>query len=322
MIILWAEGGSRIGSGHLNRSLSIYNILKGEFPVYFYAEDSESIEFYEKADVKIVKYDDLKNNEIFLITDLRFPEEHDSLSDIKKFAFAHLSINDMGLSQIDSDIVFDGHIKNLIPYKKKEGVKYFLGPKYFLLKTKFRHFNKARKKIRKRAKKVYISLGGWFDVDILRKFAEILLKEGFSVVASWGFGKTKRERRLFKKSFPSVHIVVNGSYIPRKYYEADIAILSGGISFYEAAATGTPSILFYKDHYQKFTVESFLEKGFGFSGGNLFDFKIDYFLELIRKLKYDFSLREQHSQTGKSLVDGLGLLRLKNIVKEEYRRFL
>lgn len=322
MIVLWAEGGSRIGSGHLNRTLTIYNILKGDFNVCFYAEDRESIEFYKKAGVKLLNSDDLKNNKFFLITDLRFPEEHNSLSGIKKSAILHISINDMGLSQINSDIVVDGHLEAIIPYEKKENVKYFLGPEYFILKTKFRHFNKARKKIKKRAKRVYISLGGWFDLEILREFTEILLNEGFSLNVSWGFGKTNRVRRLFKKSFPSVHIVTDGRTIPRKYYEADIAILAGGISFYEAASTGTPSMFFYKDKYQKFTVDSFLKKGFGFSGGYLADFDTQDFIKLIRELKYNFKLREKQSEIGKKIVDGLGIIRLKNIVVNEYGRLL
>ncbi len=318
MIVIWAEGGERIGSGHLNRSVDIFNILKGEFPVNFYAEDQESIQFYKDRGIYVLKYDVLKKGSFFLITDLRFPEEHKNLKEIKKNVPKHLSIHDMGLAQINSDIKIDGHIKMISDYHLENNKKYFLGPEYFLLKTKFRHFNKAIKKIKKKARRIYLSLGGWSRLEDLRYFTELLLKEGYVLTISWGFGKSNRDRRLFRKNFPSVHIVTRGEFIPRKYYEADIAILAGGISFYEAACTGTPSLLFYKDEFQKFTVESFVEKGFGISAGNLYNFNTNEFLEILRNYRYDFEMRKNHSNVGKRIVDGLGLLRLKKIVEKEY----
>ncbi len=318
MIVIWAEGGKRIGSGHLNRSMDVFNILKGEFNVNFYAEDPESIQFYRDREIHVLKFDVLKNGNFFLITDLRFPEEHKNLKDIKKYALKHLSIHDMGLAQMDSDIKVDGHIKMLNEYQFEDNKKYYLGPDYFLLKTKFRHFNKVRKKVKKKARRIYLSLGGWSRLEDLRYFSELLLKEGFVLTISWGFGKSNRDRRLFRKNFPSVDIVTRGEFIPRKYYEADIAILAGGISFYEAACTGTPSLLFYKDEFQKFTVNSFVEHGFGISAGNLFDFNENEFLEVLRNYKYDFEMRKNHSNAGKRMIDGLGLLRLKKIVEEEY----
>ena len=321
MIVLWAEGGSKIGSGHLNRSIDIFNQIKGALPVKFFAEDSESIEFYRDRGFEVEVFKSLLRKNFILITDLRFPEQHPNLFLIKNKALKHISINDMGLSQIDSDIVIDGHIKQLYPYKKRDGVEYYTGTKYFILKTKFRHFNKVRKRNRKIAKHIYLSLGGWSKLEDLRLFTELILKEGYSLTISWGFGKTKRERRLFRKNFPSVKIVTKGDFIPRKYYEADIAILAGGISFYEAASTGTPSILFYKDEFQKFTVDSFLESGYGVSGGNLFDFDIEGFIRILNNYKYDFKLRKEHSDTGKYLVDGLGLIRVQRIIEREYKKF-
>ncbi len=320
MILIWAEGGEGIGSGHLNRSIDVYNILKGEFFVKFYAERKESIDFYKRMGIDVLKMEELKDKKFFLITDLRLPENHPSLEKIKKNSLKHLSIHDMGLAQIESEIKLDGHIDFLYPYEKRKDVKYYLGPDYFLLKTKFRHFNKARKKIRKKAKRVYLSLGGWCRVEMLREFTEVLLTEDFTVTLSWGFGKTNRERRLFRKSFPSVKITTRGEFIPRKYYEADIAILAGGISFYESACTGTPSILFYKDDFQKFTVKSFTGRGFGLCGGNIYKFNLSNFIELLKKYKYDHKMREEHSLKGKSIVDGLGLLRLKSIVSDEYKK--
>jgi spore coat polysaccharide biosynthesis predicted glycosyltransferase SpsG len=317
IILLWAEGGNNIGSGHLNRVIDIYNVLKGEYNVEFYASEEDSIEFYKKTGINLTDIKNLHKNDYILVSDLRYPEKYSEiLYYLSKNSYKHISINDMGLAQRDADIIIDGHIKNFEEYKKNPLTEYYLGTDYFILKTRFRHFNKVRRKIRKKANKIYLTLGGWSRVEDLRYITELLLIKGFKITLSWGFGKTNRERRLFRKTYPSVKIVMDKRYISRKYYEADITIAAGGISYYEAASTGSPIIMFYKDDYQKFIVESLMEKGYGISAGKLSNFDENNFLKLLTEYKYDFDSRNKHSIIGKQLVDGLGIYRLKKIIEK------
>jgi spore coat polysaccharide biosynthesis predicted glycosyltransferase SpsG len=274
IILLWAEGGNNIGSGHLNRVIDIYNVLKGEYNVEFYASEEDSIEFYKKTGINLTDIKNLHKNDYILVSDLKYPEKYSEiLYYLSKNSYKHISINDMGLAQRDADIIIDGHIKNFEEYKKNPLTEYYLGTDYFILKTRFRHFNKVRRKIRKKANKIYLTLGGWSRVEDLR-------------------------------------------YISRKYYEADITIAAGGISYYEAASTGSPIIMFYKDDYQKFIVESLMEKGYGISAGKLSNFDENNFLKLLSEYKYDFDSRNKHSIIGKQLVDGLGIYRLKKIIEK------
>ncbi len=315
IILLWAEGGKNIGSGHLNRVTDIYNLLKGDYNVKIYALEGDSMEFYKKTGIDIFEIKNLHKNDYILVSDLRYPEIYSELlKDLSENSYKHISINDMGLAQRDADIIVDGHIKHFKEYKINSSTDYYMGPEYFMLKTKFRHFNKVNRKLRKKGKKIYLTLGGWSRVEDLRYFSEILLRNGFKITLSWGFGKTNRERRLFRKQYPSIKIITEKRYIPRKYYETDITIAAGGISYYEAASTGSPIIMFYKDKFQNFIVESLIEKGYGISAGELSSFNKTDFLKLLDNYKYDYELRKNHSLTGKQIVDGLGIYRFKKII--------
>ncbi len=321
-ILIWAEGGKNIGSGHLNRSIDIYIALKTYFDFKFFAIEKESYNFFKRYGLEIINLSELKEKDFILITDLRYPERYrEILSELAYKSYKHISINDMGLAQREADIIIDGHIGRIKEYKINKNTEYYLGPDYFLLKTKYRHFNKVKKKIKKRAKKLFLTLGGWSRVEDLRYLTELLLSLNFSLTVSWGFGKSNRERRIFRKSFPSVKIVTDKRFIPRKYYESDITIAAGGISYYEALSGGTPLIMFYKDDFQKFTVKTLVDKGLGISAGNLFDFNKNDFIVLIKDYKYNYELREKHSKNGKKIVDGLGIYRLKKIICSAALRF-
>ncbi len=319
--LYWAEGGFDMGFGHLSRSRTL-SLGLGFRESYYYAENDESIHFFKGQKYELLsKRDALMLKDFVLITDLRFPENHsDTLIKLKKNSFLHLAIIDLGLSQIDADIIVDGHIKPLLPIKVREGITYLLGSEYFILSHRFRHFNKVRKKIRKKAKKIFMALGGGVRLEQLMKLCELIGKVGYSIEVAFGFGKPKREKRWFRKNFPFIKIAGKVEDLSRKYYEADISITAGGVSYYESAATGTPSIYFYKDSIQEFTARTLEEEGFGIVAGDLNDFDKELFLERLRMLTYAYDLRKKMSEIAKSRVDALSIKRIRKVIKSRLCR--
>ncbi len=315
VIVFWAEGNGEMGYGHLGRIKTLSHELCLKNSIFFSVE-SESRRFFENDNYRLIDYEELlKLKDFVLVTDLRFPEKYSQkLYEIKKRAKRHLAIIDMGLGQIKADIILDGHLKPYIPYKYMSEIPHYVGPKYFIFSSRYRHFNKAKKKIKKKAKKIFLSLGGGVKVEQLYKFSELLGKEGYVIEVAFGFGKSPRERRWFRKNFPFVKIVGKVQDLSRKYYTADISITAGGISYYESAVVGTPSLYFYKDEFQKFIAKELEKAGLGICVGDINNFDEKQFIETLNALKYDSLKREKISRKAKSTVDGLSIHRIKKIL--------
>ena len=316
-VLFWAEGGAAIGSGHLVRSTTLAREMKSRQEVAFLAVSAESRAFLSKRGFQPLSPETLPQEGCLLVTDLRHPEEHLPLLEVVKArAFHHLSLQDLGLAKTSCDTVVDGHLKALYPYDEGERPVKLLGPEYFLLSPRYIHFHDAPRKVPRRVRRIFLSLGGWCDTSTLRLFVEPLLREGFTLTLAWGFGKSSRERRLFRKSFPSVRLVAGS--LPdtaRRYYEADIALVCGGISFYEAACCGTPSLLLAKDSLQGFAAESLVKEGFGLSGGLLEEITPDSLLEKLSPYLSGRVLRTEHLRRGRELVDGKGLFRVRHYLE-------
>ena len=314
-IVFWAEGDNKIGYGHLMRIKTLSKEL-GLRNSFYFAVNEESRKFLSEEKFKLLTYEELLDfKDFILFTDLRFPEKYsDELKNVKKRVKKHLAIIDMGLGQVEADIIIDGHVKPIIPYKYINMFPHYVGPKYFIVSSRFRHFNKVRKKIRKRAKKIFLSLGGGVKIEQLYRFSELLGRERYTIEIAFGFGKSSRERRWFRKNFPFIKIAGKVQDLSRKYYEADISIIAGGISYYESAVTGTPSLYFYKDEFQKFIAEELEKAGVGICIGHIDKFNEYEFIEVLKKLRYNQIKREEISKKSKHLIDGLAIERVKTLI--------
>jgi len=313
--LFWTEGDKKNDRFHISRSQNIANHIKSETPVYFIAFKKNSLNSIKKRGFKIMDAESIKKEKYILISDLNKPEKDFKNSEyLIKESKTHISISDMGKGLNKADIIIDGHLKGTYKYKKSSKIKFYLGPDYFILNPKFRHFNKTKRKLKKKAKKVFLNLGKNFEIKLLRTITEIILTQGYSLTINWNNKEFKRQIRHYRKNFPCVKLIGTTDSIPRKYYESDISITGDEISYYEAAVTGTPSIMLYKQKYQKSLIKNFIKKEFGIKGVNLNKFNKKMFIQTLNIYKYNKKLRDKHSQKGKLIVDGQGIIRVKKII--------
>ena len=102
-------------------------------------------------------------------------------------------------------------------------------------------------------------------------------------------------------------IVHNEKNISHQFSEQDLVISSSGITAYELACLGIPSILIPVDEYQIKTSSEMEKMGFGINYGywdNNFS-KLDKLISFIS----DYSVRKKMYLSGRKLVDGKGLTR-------------
>jgi spore coat polysaccharide biosynthesis predicted glycosyltransferase SpsG len=96
----------------------------------------------------------------------------------------------------------------------------------------------------------------------------------------------------------------------------DLAITAGGLTKYETAVTGTPSVVLSQALHQALIMERFSNAGTTIHLGYGPEVREDTIAETVRALLNDYPRRKQMSLAGKQLVDGKGLERVLQTFQE------
>ncbi len=111
-----------------------------------------------------------------------------------------------------------------------------------LLHHKFRHFNTAKRKYRKKIRNIFINLGDLLPYRDLRAIVETLHRLGYRMKIVPGLGLKKADKRNLMKIYPGSHFCGKSESPARAYFEADLALIPPGDEALEAAAVGTPAL--------------------------------------------------------------------------------
>ena len=99
-------------------------------------------------------------------------------------------------------------------------------------------------------------------------------------------------------------------------FEADIAVISFGITSYEAAAVGTPSIIICPTHYHNEMANIFIQSGTAINLGFYESVSESIIEKKVKELAIDYDLREKLALKGKKLIDGKGVKRIGKIIQQ------
>jgi UDP-2,4-diacetamido-2,4,6-trideoxy-beta-L-altropyranose hydrolase len=322
------DTGNKIGSGHFFRCLSIAKeLIKKEFKVIFLVNNKQEIEshldtvnipFYVLKDHdEINKVDECRNyvkNISKLIIDLQF--DNSIYSKLIKDDCKTIVIDDLGNKKIYSDLLFNGSIVNEFQnYSINRNVtKYFSGSKYIILRSEF-EITREHVFLNEKIQKILLIFGGSDDEDITRKILPYFFDKKYDVTVIVGPSYLHLDE--LKKIIPNKQnfkIIHNEKNISHRFSEQDLVISSSGITAYELACLGIPSILIPVDEYQIKTSSEMEKMGFGINYGrwdNNFS-KLDKLISFIS----DYSVREKMYLSGRKLVDGKGLTRVLEKIYE------
>jgi hypothetical protein len=188
-------------------------------------------------------------------------------------------------------------------------------PEQALLHHKFRHFNKARRKYRRRARNVFINLGDMLPYRELRQVVEVLHRLRFRMRIAPGPGLKKADKRALARLYPGVRFCGRSESPARAYFEADLALVPPGEEALEAACVGTPALYLSPDKQGEALAASWIARGLGAKIPSLADFSVPTVRDVVEPL--DQGRREKMGAAGKALVDGLGVQRFLKILKEK-----
>jgi len=277
------DAGPSLGYGHAVRCLRLANALADDAAVIVYPLSESCRDFFLNASpagkFEICEPDwETKAFPRLVITDLR--ETHRITGAIHRNGSRHISIHDLGLAQCGSDVVIDGSITTLFPYKPDENRALFLGSQYMVTREPV-----ARGEL---TDTVLVSFGGGSTSNFALKAAEEV----------WNCGLTPIMTRGFIGSSP-------------------IAISSSGVTLYDLIASGVPTLAVAFDRIQLRTAHAFHERGAVVSAGLVERLGPGALLGCAIEMLENPSILQRLSQVGQMLVDGKGLSRVVEIVRRQ-----
>lgn len=323
------DGGQNVGMGHLQRCLNLAEQLKKEETEVIFIIKKNSIvkEKIEKKEFKVIELnfdanleEDLKftiNNsrnfglDIVITDSYKFDEEY--LRKLKKNICLLVSIDDLAKFSFPSDIVINQNIyaQDLEYYSSSGKTEFLLGPQYTLLSEEFTGIKK--RKTKEKVENILITFGGEDSSDltpcVLEAIEEIENSVKVNVIIGPFFRNIKEIEEIANKMKKKVNLIFDPPSIKEQLLASDITITAGGITLYELACAGTPTIAFCTAENQVKNIEGMEKAEIIMNAGWVNNFLKGKFKEKVKNLITNFSLREEIAEKGQKLVDGQGSMR-------------
>jgi UDP-2,4-diacetamido-2,4,6-trideoxy-beta-L-altropyranose hydrolase len=331
-LIIGADCGSRIGTGHVMRCLALAQVWKraGGKVTFRIPEGSPAIEKRIRLEGCCLKS----------LASGSFPQ---AVVDCMRQAMPGLVVldgYDFGLRE-QSALSAAGHrvmviddfgqaaeypvrwILNQNPQARpdiyaRRGIqtKLLLGSKYALLRQEFGPWLGWRRTVPEHAGKILVTIGGSdpdnLSLQILESLSQLKDANLEVVLVAGGSNPYLRELQCTIESSPTrVRMVTNTLDMPSLMAWADVAISGAGGTAYELCYMGLPALLFVIAENQRGIAESLSNLSAAVNAGWARDFDAGSFAERLRQLIGSRSARQALSTRARELVDGLGADRVR-----------
>ena len=331
-ILIRADGNERIGSGHIMRTKSIANELKGLGAKVLYALADErgkrliNNEFqsvvlssnYECLDDEIdVLSSVVKEQKIKLILlDSYFvtPKYFKELKKLAKVAY----IDDLDAFAYECEALINyGAFFDKNEYKARQNLakKYFLGSEFAPLRAEFGSTQKSSKNTQK--KQVLLTTGNTDLLGIMPRLLEAFLSDESLknlefLAISGAFNEHENKLLALSAKHKNIKVLKSPENMAQIMAEADFVLSAGGSTLYELASLAKAVICFSIAANQN-NIKSWAEAGAMLYAG---DAKADSHsvvarsVNMLKSLLNDENLAKTLGQKAHFFVDGKGAIRL------------
>jgi len=192
---------------------------------------------------------------------------------------------------------------------------FLFGPEHAILRASYRGASANKVYSTGKPRHVVVALGGGDTArgilpGILRGIREGLgASIGVRLVIGLDDGESLRRGDALLGFDEPVTILQNVPSLTDELTAADVAIVSGGVTKYEAAATGTPSVIVATIDHQEWWGQEFARTGAAFYAGGPEDVTPQSVEQACSAL-LDAGARERAGRRGAALVDGCGARRI------------
>lgn len=136
-----------------------------------------------------------------------------------------------------------------------------------------------------------------------------------TVVVGPAFRHDRELEQVLRQTSAALSMVRNTRDMARLMWNADLAITAGGLTLFELACIGTPSLTICGERFELETARRLEQAGItrclGFGG----DLGVAHIREAVEWLAQDAPRRHAMSQTGKRLIDGQGAGRIVQLIQ-------
>ncbi|MBN2321151.1 MAG: hypothetical protein JXR49_18875 [Acidobacteria bacterium] len=239
------------------------------------------------------------------------------INEAKKRHLTVVSIHDLGLNPLPSDIVIDGSIAPDLSSFPGRPTTFYSGTAYMILDPVYRLLSQQDKHIGDRIRTVFINLGGGNAGIYFKKILDglKLWNREIEVMAVSGFSHWGQED-FSRKNWDPLHIKWISDHIGPHCFRADLAITAGGIAAYEALCAGTPLMALSFDRYQKTAIRALADQDACIDLGAGGDLNVTEFPGILTGFESNQVHRRSFSLKGRAIVDGGGLERVAHILRE------
>jgi spore coat polysaccharide biosynthesis predicted glycosyltransferase SpsG len=256
MFAICIESSHQKGMGHFFRALNIidYLITRKERYIVFINDDQPSCRILKskKIPFEIVDFTDyekdwetslIKKHEVdFWIND-RFNTDKRHVQNVKKNNVKLITFDDMGSGALFSDI----NIAALMKGKRNslKGTKVLTGLKYLILNREIEKFRRLRMEV----KKILVTLGGSDTYGVTFEVIKILkqLNKSATIITGPSFMHLKELNDVLDNRFVIKNSITSLIKEMSKY---DLAVTGGGITPFEANASGLPCIIIANESWE------------------------------------------------------------------------
>jgi UDP-2,4-diacetamido-2,4,6-trideoxy-beta-L-altropyranose hydrolase len=324
---IWTAAGPQIGFGHLKRCCILAKTLRHYcHPLFLVdSEDNWSIQQLAKEGwdyCRRMQSDvwSLSPDPVGILIDTRLNRGLNQLiAEAKTRRIPVISIHDLGLNPLPSDIIVDGSIAPLTADAAGSTACYS-GTDYMVLDPQYGQLHSRRKQTRKRIRSVFVNLGGGNSQRYFLKVLQglKLWSNEVEIIGVPGFVDWGQETLSRKGSIPSsFHWETRN--VDRRLFHADLAITAGGLSAYEALCAGTPLMCLSHDPLQQTTILALAGKGACIDLGPGDELNPAELSCILSQIDLDVAQRKSLSIQGRLVVDGRGAERVAEIIRQSIR---
>lgn len=319
-VFIITEGSREIGFGHITRCSSLYQAFeeKGILPLFLINGDETIKDLLKNKNhaifnwlIKEKKILSLIESADVVIID-SYLANYEFYKKVSNSVKVPVYIDDNKRIDYSRGVVINGTVfASELNYPAKQDITYLLGSEYTPIRKEF--WFVPDKSITKNIDTIMVTFGGDDSRNMTPSILN-LLKENFpaltkKVIIGRGCKNTKKVEALKDKKTELIYYP-DAEGMKKAMFESDLAISASGQTLYELARVGVPTIAVAVAENQMINVKGWQKAGFVEYAGYWKDKSV--LSNILQKLDFlqDNVLRYEKSARGRSLIDGLGAVRI------------
>lgn len=320
-IAIRADGGNKIGMGHIMRTLVLAKELSKTNDVFYICRVDNPLSDKYKTGIEKVKSQgfvvktirqdfllfDIQNIQADLLITDSYEVDSKYFNETKTMFAKTAYIDDMNFCNYNVDFLINQNINaEDLNYNVSNIIKLLVGPKYIMLRNEF--CNDSQKYIKEKTRDIMITVGGGDPFHITEQILDYvkLLNYNFHVVVGPSFSKDNNFK-IYESTNINFYYNADLYGIMKK---CDVAISACGSTLYELAACGVPTLGIIIADNQQGIADKMSELGIIKCIGWYNKLSKDLFLQGLIDLCNNFTVRKEMSIKSKKVVDGNGVNRI------------